>query len=683
MRKTVVVVLVAIALASASPGAQDAEKLFKAAMNTELVEGNLRSAIEQYRKVVESGPRPLAAQALLRMAESYQKLGDAEARKTYERLVRDYADQSEAVAIARTRLGGATPAGRTSEGISTRRVVDIGAESEPDSVSDDGRLLSYIDWSTGNVALVELATRTTRPLTNTGGWAQSDEFAEESVLSPDGQQIAYSWSNTAQRYELRVLSLEGKAQKPARILYTNKDVEWIAPADWSRDGQWIAVQLIRSDRSGQIGLVRVADGTLRVLKTAAWRNPSTLSFSPDGRHLAFDLPADDTSDQRDIFILAIDGSRETPAVVGSSNDTVIGWSPDGRMLLFASDRRGSVDLWGVHVSDGRIQGSAEVLKADISRGSLGITASGRLYLGVEVGDRDIRVTPVDFATGKLRGPTVRPVQRFVGNNVQPEWSPDGKSLAYVSLRDRAGFSRVLAIQALEDGKVRELQPKLSYFDSPRWSPDGRSVVMRGRDLQNRHGVFTVDIENGEVTPFVVSHDEPLVAPQWSPDGKKVIYRRGSVVTAFIERDVATGTEREILRQPGLGNASVSPDGRTIASTRTDPSTRSTLVFTIPTSGGQPKEILRVNAPQSILPWVNWTPDGTAVVVATMAAGKPREMWVYPVNAAGEPSKLEIPDSDGWMKVHPDGIRIAYQAGKRKLEVWAVDDFLPVPARGAN
>src|SRR6187455_2923416 len=104
MRKTAVAVLITIAVASAPAGAQDAERLFKVAMNTELVEGNLRAAIEQYRKVAESAPRPLAAQALLRMAESYQKLGDVEAQKIYERLTRDYADQRETVAIARTRL---------------------------------------------------------------------------------------------------------------------------------------------------------------------------------------------------------------------------------------------------------------------------------------------------------------------------------------------------------------------------------------------------------------------------------------------------------------------------------------------------------------------------------------------------------------------------------------------------
>ena len=48
---------------------------------------------------------PLAAQALVQMAECYQKLGDAESRKIYEQPVRDYIYQNESVAVARARLG--------------------------------------------------------------------------------------------------------------------------------------------------------------------------------------------------------------------------------------------------------------------------------------------------------------------------------------------------------------------------------------------------------------------------------------------------------------------------------------------------------------------------------------------------------------------------------------------------
>ena len=55
--------------------------------------------------------RGVAATALVHMAECYQKMGDAESRKIYEHVVRDFADQKEAVAVAHARLGVETGVG--------------------------------------------------------------------------------------------------------------------------------------------------------------------------------------------------------------------------------------------------------------------------------------------------------------------------------------------------------------------------------------------------------------------------------------------------------------------------------------------------------------------------------------------------------------------------------------------
>src|SRR5690348_8204527 len=83
----------------------------EAARQKEMIDGDLKGAIEQYRKIADGRVRALAVQALLRMAECYQKLGDAEATKIYERITRDFADQRDAASEARARL---TAAGRAS-----------------------------------------------------------------------------------------------------------------------------------------------------------------------------------------------------------------------------------------------------------------------------------------------------------------------------------------------------------------------------------------------------------------------------------------------------------------------------------------------------------------------------------------------------------------------------------------
>src|SRR5215472_2522123 len=98
-------ILIGTLVAILASGAQstDAERQLKAAMNAELVNGDLKAAIRQYGEIAAKyarADRSVAATALVHMAECYQKLGNDESRKVYERVVREYADQKDAVATA-------------------------------------------------------------------------------------------------------------------------------------------------------------------------------------------------------------------------------------------------------------------------------------------------------------------------------------------------------------------------------------------------------------------------------------------------------------------------------------------------------------------------------------------------------------------------------------------------------
>src|SRR5262245_59267470 len=83
-----------------------ADTTLQKAIRKETIEGDLKGAIELYRQAVRQAgkDRAIAAKALVNMGSCFEKLGDAEARKAFEQVVRDYADQKEAVAIARARL---------------------------------------------------------------------------------------------------------------------------------------------------------------------------------------------------------------------------------------------------------------------------------------------------------------------------------------------------------------------------------------------------------------------------------------------------------------------------------------------------------------------------------------------------------------------------------------------------
>ena len=678
----VVVALVLLAAAAVTQERRPQDLALQAAIRTETVDGNLESAIKQFGDIAEKykSDRATVATALVHLAGCYQKRGDVQATAIYQRVVREFADQKDAVTLARARLG--TGHAGKSLAMAYRRVwhgpkVDTGG-----SVSPDGRYLSYVDWDTGDLALHDLMSGVDRRLTSKGTWSQSDDFAEASAISRDGSQVAYAWYDHAkERYELRAISLTATGIPQPRTVFSSQDVEWLAPSDWSPDSRFVSVTFTRPDRSAEIGVIDVQKATLRPLKPVDRTSfPTKLLFDRDGASLAFDLNVGgSSSDDRDVFLVAVDGHNERRLVRNPGRDVVMGWSPDGRSLLFVSDRTGSNALWRLPFEGG--PEVPELVKSDLGGVPLGISAAGHLYVGVSLGNRNIHVAEMDFSTGKLVTPPVNATERFVGVNQWPDWSPDGKYLSYVSARNAIGRNPVLAVQSLDTGQVRELRSTLTNAHMQIWAPDGRSFIAQGIDVAGRQGVHRIDAETGEATLIVASGKGGFsYGPQLSLDGKTLFYgsRMSDAVVALVARDLESGAEREVIRRQSINPASVSPDGRTLAFIARDRSTKSSAVLLLPTTGGEPRELLKATEPQALTGWVSWAPDSRQVIVNRMHGdiGDGKDTLLVPISG-GSPRSLDLPDyAWGRIRVHPDGKRIAYLAGFGRSEVWVLENFLP-------
>jgi Tol biopolymer transport system component len=302
----------------------------------------------------------------------------------------------------------------------------------------------------------DTATGSDRALTPNKSWADGP-YAEFSAISRDGKQVAYAWFDAKNECELRVAPLDGSGVPSSRLLYRNPgEVDDIAPYDWSADGRWIAVHLRMKDFSGRIALVSAADGALRVLKSTDWKGPSKIFFSPDSRYIAYDLPVSDTKENTDVFVMALEGSRETPVVVHPAEDVVMGWSPEGGYLLFASDRTGRMCLWGLPVADGKARGPAEMLKPDTGEPwSLGVTDAGAMYVFKLVGGFEVQVAGIDLARGRVSGP--QPNLGLTKLDARPaNWSRDGKYLSYVWCKTGSGNCK-LFIRSMETGELRQVR----------------------------------------------------------------------------------------------------------------------------------------------------------------------------------------------------------------------------------
>ena len=266
--------------------------------------------------------------------------------------------------LAQKQNASTTPSQLTSKKIWSESDTEL--EGAP---SPDGKYLSYVDWETGDLAIYEIATGKKRRLTNKGSWDKSNEFALMSRWSPDGKQIVYDWKNKNDFCELRIIGLDGSNP---RILYSNKEVKWTYTYDWSPDGKQILTYFDRkngTDWIGQIVLVSIADGSEVVLKTTpitetGATGPDNLCFSNDGRYIIYDFPQKEGSPERDIFMMSIDGSSEISLVEHPAHDELLCCTPDGKNILFASDRNGTIQLV-IKIVEGKPQGNPKLVKSDM------------------------------------------------------------------------------------------------------------------------------------------------------------------------------------------------------------------------------------------------------------------------------------------------------------------------------
>jgi len=697
LKKTFILVafMAAILMVVGFQSSSEHKVLFEKAKFTMETKGDLRGAIKLFNEIIEKYPdeREYAAKSQLYIGLCYEKLGLKEAQKAYQKVIDSYPEQIEAVKVAKEKLSILLRAQAVVEkGDKEFKIRQVWAGPDVDifgAPSPDGRYLSYVDWDTGDLAIRELATGKKRRLTNKGSWFESSEFAEFSRWSPDGKQLVYQWYNKDDFYELHIIGLDGSEP---RVLYSQEETEYIGLNDWAPDGKNILGTLSREDGSNQIILVSVADGSVSLLKTLDWGSTLTMSFSPDGRYIVYDFPPKEGTLERDIFLLSTDGKREMPLIEHPADDFVLGWAPDGKSILFASYRTGTLDAWVIQVADGKPQGPPELIKKGIGQiWPIGFTKKGSFYYGLGTAMVDIYIATLDLEKGKILSPPTKATQRFIGSNFLADWSPDGKYLAYISMRGpepERPYSRVLCIRSMETGKEREILPKLRGFSYPRWSPDGRSILVFGSDKNRRQGLYLIDAQTGDIT-FIVQNEPGAVIKdyEWSPDGKAIFYtetNRTKKAYRILLYDLETRKEKELYQTTFPTAASnfylaLSPDGQQLAFATTDQSLTSFFerLKVMPAAGGEPRELLRLQPPERFNS-IAWTADGREIL---FVKGSPSvqehtfELWRVSAEG-GEPQKLELAMDNLQVRVHPDGRRIAFSAGKWIREIWVMENFLP-------
>jgi Tol biopolymer transport system component len=509
--------------------------------------------------------------------------------------------------------------------------------------SRDGKILSYVDPATRNLAIRDLTTGQSRTLTQQRG----GEYAYFSSISRDGSRVAYAWFNADGFYELRVAGTDGAN---SRTIFRNEEAGFVQPCGWTPDDRYVLTLLFRKDNISQIALIPAAGGAPKVLRSLMWVYPKRMDLSPDGRYIVYDSFAKDNAGDRTLFVLSIDGKGESKLIDTPGDFLFPLWTPDGKRVVYIADHGGTTDLWGLDVSDGKVAGKPQLLRRDLGRTlPMGITTSNQLIYGVRSGETDVFVTTLSAPLADAKRATVR----YPGRNVNPAWSRDGQQLAYLSRRGSENFgqeARAIVIRSLASGEERELLPRLAHMEQVRWSPDGTSLLVSGTDGKGRGGLYIVDANSAAATPVVRDADAPFEGYEgvWADHGKSVVY-------LYRDREVrsrllASGEESVLHKGAGLHHLVASADGKTFAVASGE---GSIIVL------GNPERSIPFNGVTEL----DWS--------CNLIAARGPELWRIPLDGSA-PRRLETPGNrKPGFSVHPDGNRIALTVSNARSEVWAL------------
>jgi Tol biopolymer transport system component len=701
MKKFTEIFLVAAALCvlpSITTAQQNkAEQMYQQVLYDMEAKGDYSKAIESFKQVMIKFPNEKAtvAKALLNIGGCYEKLGNSEALKAYERILRDFKDQTQVVAEARARLALLKQQTEANAILSKRlnRQILEGTDANTEGApSADGRYLSYTDNKINSLVIYELKTGEHTVLANPDS-NRNDMFVNESIWSPDGKQLAYCLNDEAQRTEIHLINLDGTGY---RTLCTKTETGGarVRVEDWSRDGQLILVLYNYFSTYGDVnrlGVISIADGATRFTKTIDhwnWKQHNNkMFFSPDGRFIAWSAPIEKGEKTCDVFVIDVDGSREINITQNPADDIVLGWAPNGNRLLFSSDRGGSQALWANQMVNGRPEGFPKLIWNNVGKiKSMGLINDGSLYYSfprdTTIGpyyESNIYLAPLDSQNGKILTPPVAATMHNNGYNHLGVWLRDGKQLLYLSyLGNRYDSPRKYFIHSLETGFEKEVLRQItadSSFDDPNWFSDSKHLVTH----DGNNGIFKWDTETGEMSPIITSTDTIYVSPRISPDGRIVFFQStlGSIYAYDLERK-----ERRILFQKNnnqrLRGFGLSSDGEHIAFMLiTNGPKQSEAIMVIPSSGGEPRTIFQTDTTGFFSKYSNicWSPDGNYIYFAKKFEEEVMyELCRVPVHGGTQEPTGLVWEGLHWFTIRPDGKEIAFCAGiESKTGIWMLEN----------